>query len=32
MSTIDVVDADQGLIGPRMDVITDYYVRLSVAF
>ncbi len=32
MSTIDVVDADQGLIGPRMDVITDYYMRLSVAF
>ena len=32
LSTIDVVDADQGLIGPRMDVITDYYVRLSYAF
>ena len=32
MSTIDVVNADQGLIGPRMDVITDYYVRLSFAF
>ena len=32
VSAIDIVDADQGLIGPRMDVITDYYVRLSVAF
>ena len=32
MSTIDVVDADYGLIGPRVDVITDYYVRLSFAF
>lgn len=32
MSTIDVVDADFGLIGPRKDVITDYYVRLSFAF
>ena len=32
LSTIDVVDADQGLIGPRMDVITDYYVRLSFTF
>ena len=32
MSTIDVVDADLGLNSPRMDVITDYYVRLSFAF
>lgn len=32
MSTIDVVDADFGPIGPRADVITDYYVRLSYAF
>ena len=32
MTTFDVVDADNGLIGPRMDVITDYYVRLSYAF
>lgn len=32
MSAIDVVDADLGPIGPRMDVITDYYVRLSFAF
>ena len=32
VSAIDVVDADLGLNGPRMDVITDYYVRLSLAF
>ena len=32
LSTIDVVDADYGPIGPRVDVITDYYVRVGVAF
>ena len=32
MAAIDVVDADQGQYGPRMDVITDYYVRLSFTF
>lgn len=32
LSAIDVVDADLGLNSPRMDVITDYYVRLSFAF
>jgi hypothetical protein len=32
LSTIDIVDADFGTGGPRMDVVTDYYVRLSFAF
>ena len=32
MSTIDVVDADYGFIGPKVDAITDYYVRVSFAF
>ena len=32
MSAIDVVDADLGFNGGRLDVITDYYVRLSFAF
>lgn len=32
LSVFDVVDADYGLVGPRMDVITDYYIRLSFAF
>ena len=32
LSTIDVVDADFGFIGPKIDAITDYYVRVSFAF
>lgn len=32
LSAIDVVDADLGFNGGRLDVITDYYVRLSFAF
>ena len=32
LSAIDVVDADLGINGGRLDVITDYYVRLSFAF
>ena len=32
LSTIDVVDADYGFIGPKVDAITDYYVRVSFAF
>ena len=32
MSAIDIVDADLGFNGGRLDVITDYYVRLSFAF
>lgn len=32
LSAIDIVDADLGFKSPRMDVITDYYVRLSFAF
>ena len=32
LSAIDIVDADLGFNGGRLDVITDYYVRLSFAF
>ena len=32
LSAIDIVDADLGINGGRLDVITDYYVRLSFAF
>jgi len=31
VSAIDVVNADLGFSGQRLDVITDYYVRLSFA-
>ena len=31
VSVFDVADADYGAVGPRMDVITDYYVRVSFA-
>lgn len=32
LSAIDIVDADLGINGGWLDVITDYYVRLSFAF
>ena len=32
VSVIDIVDADQGYIGGRKDLVSDYYVRLSFAF
>ena len=32
VSVIDIVDSDLGFNGGRQDVITDYYVRLSLTF
>lgn len=32
ISVFDVADADYGAVGPRMDVIKDYYIRVAYAF